>query len=90
LAGGGYYGALNSMVGHLAIAVDTSRSLLDTRQSLLNNVDTQRASTSGVSLDEETTGLIMFQQAYSASARMITAIDEMLEVMINKMGTVGR
>ncbi len=48
-----YYDSLNSIVGHLAISSDTSRNLLDAKETLLNNVDTQRASISGVSRDEE-------------------------------------
>lgn len=86
----GYYSDLNSIVGHLAIALNTGESILDTRQSLLNSVDAQRTSISGVSLDEETTNLIVFQQSYNACARVITAIDEMLENMIGGMGLVGR
>jgi flagellar hook-associated protein 1 FlgK len=78
-----YYSELNSIVGHLAITVDTSRSLLDTKQSLLNSVDTQRTSISGVSIDEETTNLINFQQTYKACARVINTIDEMIEELIS-------
>jgi hypothetical protein len=81
---------LNSIVGHLSIALDTNKSLLDTRESLLGSIDTQRASVSGVSVNEETTNLIVFQQSFNACSRMITAIDEMLETMISKMGLVGR
>ena len=44
----------------------------------LNN---QRESISGVSLDEEMINLIKFQQAYAASARMITVIEEMFDVL---------
>lgn len=84
-----YYGELNSIVGHLAIALKAGQSILDTKQSLLNSVDSQRTSISGVSLDEETTNLIVFQQAYNACARMVTTIDEMLNTMINGMGRVG-
>ena len=57
---------------------------------LLNSVDKNRRSVSEVSLDEEFSNLIQFQHAYSASARMITAIDEMLDRIINGMGHVGR
>ncbi|WJH32007.1 hypothetical protein N6H13_19680 [Paenibacillus sp. CC-CFT742] len=34
--------------------------------------------------------LIKFQQAYSASARIITTVDEMLDKLINGTGVVGR
>lgn len=90
LAGSGYYSELNGIVGHLAIALDTNQSLLDTGASLLNSVDTQRASISGVSRDEEAANLIIYQQSYNACARMVTTIDEMLETMISRMGLVGR
>ncbi len=85
-----YYSQLNGIVGHLSIAMDTNESVLDTRQSLLGSVDTQRTSVSGVSKDEETTNLIVYQQSYNACARVISAIDEMLDTMINGMGIVGR
>ena len=90
LANSGYYGKINSIVGHLALALDTSQNLLDAKQSLLTSADTQRTSVSGVSQDEEATNLIMYQQSYTACARVITAIDEMLDTMINNMGVVGR
>ncbi|MGI5935639.1 MAG: flagellar hook-associated protein FlgK [Oscillospiraceae bacterium] len=86
---GNFFGKLNSIVGHLAIEIDSSRSILDTRESLINSVDKQRMSISGVDLDEEATNLIVFQQTYAACARVVTAIDEMLSIMINNMGRVG-
>lgn len=85
-----YSGSLNSIVGHMAITLNTTKSVLDTKESLINSVDTQRTSISGVSVDEETTNLIVFQQAYSACARTITTIDEMLDTLINNTGVVGR
>ena len=57
---------------------------------LLSQIEYQRESVSGVSLDEELTNMIKFQHAYNSAARMITAIDEMLEVIVNRMGVVGR
>ncbi len=44
-------------------------------------LNTQRESISGVSLDEEMINFIKFQQAYAASARMITVIEEMFDVL---------
>ncbi|MBK3494825.1 flagellar hook-associated protein FlgK [Viridibacillus sp. YIM B01967] len=49
----------------------------------------RRASESSVQIDEEITNMIMFQQAYNASARMITVVDETLDKIINGMGRVG-
>jgi flagellar hook-associated protein 1 FlgK len=52
-------------------------------------VENQRQSVSGVSLDEEMTNLITFQRGYQSSARTLTAMDEMLNTLINHTGAVG-
>jgi flagellar hook-associated protein 1 FlgK len=41
---------------------------------------------SGVSLDEEMTKLITYHQAYQASARVMNAINETLNTLINQVG----
>ncbi|MCX8155511.1 MAG: flagellar hook-associated protein FlgK [Verrucomicrobiae bacterium] len=42
----------------------------------------QRDAVSGVSLDEEMTEMVKFQKAFQASARLVSAIDEMLDTVI--------
>ena len=51
---------------------------------------TAQNSQSGVDLDEETANLVVFQHAYQGAARAMTAIDEMLDTLINRTGLVGR
>ena len=58
-------------------------------QVLTDAVEDRRQSASGVSLDEEMTNLIRFQRGYQASARTMSTIDEMLDVLINRTGRVG-
>jgi len=43
-----------------------------------------------VDLDEENVNLLMFQHAYQGAARVLTAVDEMLDTLINRTGLVGR
>lgn len=50
----------------------------------------QRDSGASVSLDEENISLLSNQHAYQAAARVMTAIDEALDVLINRTGLVGR
>ena len=52
-------------------------------------VRTQLA-TSSVDMDEENVNLLTFQVAYQGAARVLTAVDEMLDVLINRTGLVGR
>lgn len=64
--------------------------MVNNRNYLLEQLLNQRESVSGVSLDEEMTNMIKYQHAYSAAARVITAMDEMLDIIVNRLGTVGR
>ena len=85
-----FQGFLTSTVSNLGIAVSYSKSMTAMQQALLKNKENSRISVSGVSIDEEVANLIKFQHCYAASARMMTTIDEMLDLMINRMGVVGR
>jgi len=40
--------------------------------------------------DEEMIDMVAAQRAYEASARVITAVDEMMDVLVNRLGLVGR
>ncbi len=77
---GSYYNGLVSEVG--SAVADSSRNLTF-KQNLMDHLNTRRESISGVSLDEETINLIRFQQAYTAAARMIGVIEEMLDELMN-------
>ena len=50
---------------------------------VLQQLNDQRASISGVSLDQEAANLVRYQQAYSASAQVISAINSMMQTVIN-------
>lgn len=55
-----------------------------------NNAQLSQQSMAGVDLDEEQMNLLQAQTAYQAAARAFTAVDEMLDTLINKTGVVGR
>ena len=67
------------------IGSDTSSAQVDVNQhdSTLTQLENMRASLSGVSIDEETASILQFQRAYQASARVVTAVDELLQVTLN-------
>lgn len=82
-----YYNA--SMTG-LGIRTETTGSNLDYEESMLEQINTWRESTSGVNWNEELTYMIAFQQGYTACSRCLTTMDEMLDRLVNSTGVVGR
>lgn len=79
-----------AMVSDLAATVNTAESASGAAQAASALADNLALASGGVSLDAELTDLITAQRAYEASARMMTAIDEMLQTLINRTGLVGR
>lgn len=75
-----------TMIGRLGVAAQTATSRADLQQRFLVEAENQRTSVSGVNLDEEMTHLVMSQRAYEASARLMTAVDELLNTLINRTG----
>jgi flagellar hook-associated protein 1 FlgK len=86
LSGGAADQAYNAFVTQIGSDVQAAQSAQQTSQALLSAISNQRQSISGVSLDEEMTNLIQYQQAYQASARVMNAIDETLNTLINQVG----
>jgi len=82
-----YYG---SLVANMGIQVQNSKNLTSNEQTLVDQITTWRQSVSGVNIDEEMTNMIKFQKGYSSAARVVTALDEMLDKLINSTGMVGR
>lgn len=66
------------------IATDGEKSIksYDTNNALYNTVNSEFQSISGVSVDEELANLMKFQTAYSANAKIITTIDQMLDTLL--------
>jgi flagellar hook-associated protein 1 FlgK len=78
------------LVANLGVESQQATGMVKNEQLLSDHLSQQRQSIGGVSLDEETTNLIRYQHAYNAAARVVTAVDEMLDRVINNMGLVGR
>ncbi len=86
LANGAPDQAYASFVGQVGSGVAAAQTSQNTQQAVLTAVSNQRQSVSGVSLDEEMTNLIQYQQAYQASARVMNAINSTLDTLINSVG----
>ncbi|GAB6927551.1 flagellar hook-associated protein FlgK [Paenibacillus sp. JCM 10914] len=85
-----FEGYLQSVISKLGSDSSNAIKMVENGTLLVEHADTLRLSISSVSLDEEMSDLIRFQHAYSASSRVVTTIDEMLDKLINGTGIVGR
>jgi flagellar hook-associated protein 1 FlgK len=67
------------------IGSDVSNGISEQQASslVLQQLQDQRGSISGVSLDEEASNMLRYQQAYNASARLVSTINEMLTTVVN-------
>ena len=83
LSGGTASQAYNAFVTQVGSDVQSAQNAQQTAQSLLTAIGNQRQSVSGVSLDEEMTNLIQFQQAYQASARVMSTINDTFTSLLN-------
>jgi flagellar hook-associated protein 1 FlgK len=77
-------------VAQLGLDVQHATHMEENQDALVRFLNAQREGVSGVSLDEEAVQMISAQRAYQAAARIITAVDQMLEHLINNTGLVGR
>jgi flagellar hook-associated protein 1 FlgK len=77
---------LNDALGSLTGAIGVKSAALsrdyDFKKGMLDQLQAQRDSQSGVSLDEELTNMIKYQQAYQAAARLLQTADAMLSSLI--------
>ncbi len=78
------------MIAELGVQAQEAGRMTDNQELLVSQLENRRQQVSGVSLDEEMTNMIKFQHAYNAAARVVTAMDEMLETIVNRLGLVGR
>ena len=75
--------AFQTMISNLGETVSTAASNATTQDQITTQVQDQRNAVSGVSIDEEMTNLINFQQSYAASARFLSTIASMYDTLLN-------
>ncbi|WP_336921763.1 flagellar hook-associated protein FlgK [Aquipuribacter sp. SD81] len=82
--------AWRQLVGDVGSAAQAAERRSDSQKVVVRDVTAAREAVSGVDIDEELTNMVMFQRAYEGAARMLTAVDEALDTLINRTGVVGR
>lgn len=63
------------------------KQFLKTSEQILRELEILQEQEAGVSLDEESINLIKYQQAFQAAARYISTLDQLMDVVINQIGS---
>lgn len=74
----------------LGVQTQTAERRAGVTEASRRTAETLQLSQASVDVDEETVNMLAYQRAYEGAARVLTAIDEMLDVLINRTGVVGR
>jgi flagellar hook-associated protein 1 FlgK len=86
--------SIDEFYSYFAASIGSDKQKADTyvatKQQAINQLELKLEEVKGVSMDEEMTNLMKFQRAFEASARFITTVDEMLNKLVNGLGTGGR
>ena len=72
-----------NMVFQTGMTISNGNTELSASNAMLQQLEQQRSSISGVSLDEEASNILLYQRAYQAAAQAITAVNQMLQTAIN-------
>ncbi len=72
-----------TMVSNLGVLTDNVNRNLETSQAMVSELQDQRDSISGVSLDEEMINLTKYQNSYNAASKLLKVADEMLDTIIS-------
>jgi flagellar hook-associated protein 1 len=75
-----FYSDLVSIAGANA---STANTYVAFETSMVEQLETKRAETSGVNLDEEAVNLIQYQKSFQAASKLITMGNDLLDTLIN-------
>lgn len=83
---GSFLGFLSGAHARVGRAVQDNSAAVAQQELLTRMAQAQRDSFSGVSLDEEAGDLVRYQRAYQATARVLNTVDELLELVVTRLG----
>ncbi len=72
-----------SIISSLGVEGQRADQMVNNQETLVNQLENQRQSISGVSLDEEMANMVKYQQAYNAAAKLIRNSDQMLDSLMS-------
>ena len=90
LFSGSFNDMFSNMMGVEANDAKVTTISLNNSYTTLVSLDSSREGVSGVDLNDEAMNMMQYQKAMNAAMRLMTAIDEALDRLINNTGIAGR
>jgi flagellar hook-associated protein 1 len=87
---GGPDATWSSAVVELGVSSRSAAQRSAVSEATRSTAEKLQLSGASVDIDEESVNMLAHQRAYEGAARVLTAIDEMLDTLINRTGVVGR
>lgn len=76
----------SEFAGSIGRKADSAASRQEVAEAVAAEADTRRSSAEGVNLDQELISMTTYQQAFSASARLVQAGKDLYDVLLNMVG----
>ncbi|HZZ43232.1 MAG TPA: flagellar hook-associated protein FlgK [Tepidisphaeraceae bacterium] len=76
----------DNMINQVAVSVSSAASTSTAATTVNATLQAQRDNLSGVSMDEEAVNMIKQQRAFQGAAKLVSAIDDMMQTILNMVG----
>jgi flagellar hook-associated protein 1 FlgK len=75
-----------NMISNMGVEKQSADTRVSNEEALIEALDEKKESISGVSIDEEITNLVIYQNTYAANAKVMSTLTDMLDTLINGLG----
>jgi flagellar hook-associated protein 1 FlgK len=63
--------------------INTQKGVTDGLRNFMQTLESRHLGISGVSLDEEAVKMLLYQKAFQATAKVVSAASELLDTLVN-------
>ncbi len=76
-------GFFGNFISEMGVEGQNASSMYDNTNALITQIDHDRQQVSSVSINEEMSQMLLYQNAYTASARVISTVNSMIQTLVN-------
>lgn len=83
LGGRSLNGIYDSIISEMTRDINTQKGVTDGLRNFMQTLEARHLGISGVSLDEEAVKMLLYQKAFQATAKVVSAASELLDTLVN-------